>query len=51
MISVDHIIPAGSLRSAEDLKGFVERLFVEIDGLQCLCDDCHSVKTQNEKYE
>ena len=51
MISVDHIIPAGSLRCAEDLKGFVERLFVEIDGLQCLCDDCHSVKTQNEKYE
>ena len=49
MISVDHIIPAGSLRCAEDLKGFVERLFVEIDGLQCLCDDCHSVKTQNEK--
>jgi 5-methylcytosine-specific restriction endonuclease McrA len=49
--SVDHIIPAGQLRCADDLPGFVERLFCEVEGLQLLCDDCHSVKTQNEKNE
>jgi 5-methylcytosine-specific restriction endonuclease McrA len=48
-INVDHIIPAGSLRCANDLPGFVERLFCEIDNLQILCSTCHNVKTQNEK--
>jgi 5-methylcytosine-specific restriction endonuclease McrA len=48
-INVDHINPAGSLRSAQDLPGFVERLFCEIDNLQCICEKCHNVKTQKEK--
>ena len=48
-INVDHIHPAGSLRCANDLPGFVERLFCEIDNLQCICESCHNVKTQNEK--
>ena len=48
-INIDHIQPAGSLRSAQDLPGFVERLFCEIDNLQCICESCHNVKTQNEK--
>jgi len=48
-INVDHITPAGSLRCADDLPGFVERLFCEIDNLQILCSTCHNVKTQNEK--
>lgn len=48
-VNVDHIIPAGSLNSAKDLPGFVERLFIEIDGLQVLCSSCHNVKTQKEK--
>jgi len=48
-INVDHIIPAGTLRCANDLPGFVERLFCEIDNLQCLCSDCHNKKTQSEK--
>ena len=48
-INVDHISPAGSLRCADDLPGFVERLFCEIDNLQILCETCHNVKTQNEK--
>jgi 5-methylcytosine-specific restriction endonuclease McrA len=48
-INVDHITPAGSLRCANDLPGFVERLFCEIDNLQILCSTCHNVKTQNEK--
>jgi 5-methylcytosine-specific restriction endonuclease McrA len=40
-VEVDHIIPAGSLRSSDDLKGFVERLFVEKEGLRVLCKKCH----------
>jgi len=48
-INIDHIIPAGSLRSANDLPGFVERLFCEVDNLQCICETCHNVKTQKEK--
>jgi len=48
-INIDHIHPAGSLRCAQDLPGFVERLFCEIDNLQCICESCHNVKTQNEK--
>lgn len=45
-ISVDHIVPAGSLRNANDLPGFVERLFCEADGLQVLCNVCHDKKTK-----
>ena len=48
-INVDHICPAGSLNCAQDLPGFVERLFCEQDNLQVLCTECHNVKTQNEK--
>jgi hypothetical protein len=48
-INVDHIIPAGSLNTAQDLPQFVERLFCEQDNLQCLCLNCHDIKTQKEK--
>lgn len=48
-INVDHIVGAGSLKCANDLPGFVERLFCEIDNLQVLCETCHNIKTQNEK--
>lgn len=47
-INVDHIIPAGTLLSAQDLPGFVERLFCEVEGLQVLCSKCHDLKTKNE---
>lgn len=50
-INVDHIIPAGTLTCANDLPGFVERLFVEVDGLQVLCSGCHNIKTQKEKIK
>lgn len=48
-VNVDHIVPAGTLRTAADLPGFVERLFCEIDGLQVLCSTCHDKKTKSEK--
>jgi 5-methylcytosine-specific restriction endonuclease McrA len=48
-INVDHIIPAGTLTCANDLPGFVERLFCEVDNMQCLCTECHNIKTLNER--
>jgi 5-methylcytosine-specific restriction endonuclease McrA len=48
-VNVDHIIPAGTLKCADDLPGFVERLFCEADNLQVLCSGCHDVKTKNDK--
>lgn len=48
-VNIDHIIPAGALNCAADLPGFVERLFCEEEGLQCLCTKCHDEKTNSEK--
>ena len=50
-INVDHICPAGSLNSAQDLPDFIERLFCEVDNLQVLCETCHNAKTKLEKDE
>lgn len=46
-VEVDHDPPVGSLRSAEDLPGFVTRLFTEADGLCILCTKCHHAKTHS----
>lgn len=50
-IQVDHIVDAGSLRSGDDLKGFVERCFVEAGGYQVLCKPCHQLKTNEVRNE
>lgn len=47
-INVDHTIPVGALNCAEDLPGFVNRLFCEVDNLQILCSSCHDTKTKHE---
>ncbi len=44
-VQIDHIIDAGTLTEAEDLPGFVERLFCEVSGFQTLCKPCHQIKT------
>lgn len=51
-IAVDHIVECGELKSANDLPGFVERLFCEVEGFQVLCnkrqdgkESCHKKKT------
>jgi hypothetical protein len=49
-VAVDHIIGAGSLKSAKDLEGFIERLFIEKEGLQVLCQKHHKEKTYFERY-
>jgi len=50
-INIDHKIPAGSLNCSTDLPGFIDRLFVEVDGLQILCTQCHNIKTKKEKEQ
>jgi len=47
-VQIDHIIPVGSLKSGDDLKGFLERLTPE-DGFQILCRPCHQTKTNKER--
>lgn len=41
-VAVHHKIPAGSLKSFEDLPDFCRRLFIEKQGLILLCDSCHT---------
>ena len=51
-IACDHKIEAGTLTCKGDVGDFIERLFVETEGLQILCDkrpdgkdSCHKKKT------
>lgn len=48
-VSVDHIDPAGSLNTFDDVGPFVKRLFCGVDGLQVLCKQCHTSKTARER--
>ncbi len=50
-VECDHIIECGSLKKFNDLPGFCERLFVEIDGWRILCKGCHQVKTNEARHE
>lgn len=50
-VNVDHIIPVGTLTCYGDLPGFVQRLFVEVEGLQTLCKKCHDAKTKKERLK
>ena len=47
-VQIDHITPVGSLKTPEDLAGFLQRLTPE-DGFQVLCKECHKEKTQSER--
>jgi hypothetical protein len=47
-IEVDHTIQVGTLKCGDDLKGFVERLFVEKEGLRVLCKLCHKTVTKQQ---
>jgi 5-methylcytosine-specific restriction endonuclease McrA len=48
-VEVDHIEPAGSLKTFSDLPAFTERLFCEADNMQVLCKKCHRKKTNEER--
>ena len=48
-VQVDHVLPAGTLKSFEDLGKFAKNLFVGTGQLQVMCKPCHEVKTRKEK--
>lgn len=49
-IQIDHIHPAGSLKTTEDIGKFVERLyFVTFDTIRPLCIPCHEIITFAER--
>jgi len=48
-VQVDHIKPAGTLKTYADLPSFVKTLFCEADNLQVLCKKCHDTKTKEER--
>lgn len=49
-IQVDHMVPAGSLQSFDDVGPFARRLlFPAQDELRCLCLACHSHVTQEQR--
>lgn len=47
-VSIDHIVPCGTLKSFDDLPEFCRRLYVGEDGMQCLCEKCHAAKTKED---
>lgn len=49
-VAIDHKIPTGQLLCKEDIGDFVERLFCSPSGLQCLCHECHDLKTMMDKF-
>lgn len=49
-VEVNHIEPAGSLKTYEDLPAFCEKLFVEdITKLEVLCKPCHLAITAEQR--
>lgn len=49
-IQVDHVEECGSLKSYEDISGFVQRLLCEVDGLRVLCKKkCHRAVTDKQR--
>jgi hypothetical protein len=48
-VNADHIIPAGSLNDFNDLPGFAQRLFCEVNGFRVLCVNCHAKVTKEQK--
>ena len=49
-VSVDHIIPiVDPTRGFTTWDEFINRLYVEVDKLQCLCRECHNSKSKQER--
>lgn len=48
-VAVDHVEALGPLKSWADVVGFLQRLFVEVDGLRVVCHVCHDRRTQGDR--
>lgn len=48
-LHVDHIAPVVDVKVGwENWDAFIESLFCDVDGLQCLCKACHDKKSKEE---
>lgn len=45
---IDHINPVVALEGFKDWDTYINNLFCDETNLQCLCDDCHKLKTKEE---
>lgn len=50
-IELDHIKPIGGLSSFSKLQQWIQNAFIEVDGYQKLCTNCHAAKTKEEKVK
>ena len=50
-VKMDHIDPAVPLDGWQGFDVFIERMFCDEDGFQCLCSGCHDEKTGIEREE
>ena len=48
-VLMDHINPVIPLEGWDDFDGYIDRMFCDESGFQCLCKDCHDAKTREEK--
>lgn len=49
-VVADHIEPVVDPRVGfKDWNTFIDRLYVEVEGFQVLCKDCHKIKTNEER--
>ena len=48
-MKADHIIPVVGPEGFVDFNTFITRLFVEKDGYQALCEECHKSQTDKER--
>ena len=50
LMAADHINPVVDPSVGfVDWNTFIDRLFIELEGYQALCKDCHTLKTNKEK--
>lgn len=50
-INLDHVEPVMPIEGTEDLNILVDRMYAFEEGWQCLCKECHSVKTDKENEQ
>jgi hypothetical protein len=48
-VKMDHIDPAVPLEGWQGFDVYIERMFCDEDGFQCLCGPCHDEKTNEER--
>jgi len=50
-IVLDHIQPVVPVDGWDNWDGYIERLFCQIEGYQCICKICHDNKTEEENKQ